>query len=492
MPVELTRRKFLRLSGTVLASVALLENPVIQTLAEAARSSYDVSYFWSGDIGPVLDYRDEVSRCLGPDVTKKLHVVRGRRNYGLIYDRNGDRASTIKVAKQQTRILKESGLEGAVHIRDDGYEALYNISYGLGPNFKALKEQFGVIRKKLGEGVAEELVIEEADNNNFALVYRRRGDLKSTKKAAKRHARKLGFKTSYRRVANHPVVLNDANYISGAPLHEEVAKAQLVKSPISSDLEDKIEKYIKRQRRQGRIASNEKTAWSVKDYTTGQTLVSINEDVPMQTASMHKPLIALAFFHQVKYHGMIYGPKSKRNMQAMIHKSSNVAANWVMKQVGGPRKVQQLLQKHYRGLFKQTSIAQYIPKGGKSYRNKASAGDYRRFLKALWENKLPHSKEIHRLMALPGSDRLVTETQGIPRRTRVYNKTGSTAMLCGDMGIINARGKNGKRYAYSLIGIIQREIRTRKYPTWIAARGNVIRGVSSIVYKEMKKRHNLR
>lgn len=259
------------------------------------------------------------------------------------------------------------------------------------------------------------------------------------------------------------------------------------RAEIDSPLEVKVERYIKELRRQGKIRPDERTAWSVFDFHTGKKLVSINEDVPLQAASMIKPFLALAFFHRVEEGRFIYGEKSRRNMELMIQKSDNPATNWVMKQVGGPAAVQSLLNRHYAHLIQQTSIVEYIPEGGKTYRNRASVHDYVRFLFALWNDQMPHSKEIRRLMALPGRDRLYTDARRIPEGTLVFNKTGSTAMCCGDMGILSVRGRSGRRYAYILVGVIESGRRNNAiYGSWISSRADVIREVSNIVYLHMK------
>ena len=128
--------------------------------------------------------------------------------------------------------------------------------------------------------------------------------------------------------------------------------------------------------------------------------------------------------------------------------------------------------------------------GGKTYKNKALPSDYIRFLQALWDDQLPYTKEIRRLMSLPGRDRLYDGTP-IPQGTLVYNKTGSTAYLCGDMGILVPRDKKGKRYPYAIVGIIERSSRPQSYGNWMLTRGNVIRQVSTLVYQEMKKQYKL-
>ncbi len=258
-----------------------------------------------------------------------------------------------------------------------------------------------------------------------------------------------------------------------------------------SDLEGQIERYIKSLRSRGSIRSDERTAWMVYDFTSGQNLATINSNASLQAASMVKPFLALAFFHQVKAGKLVYGPQSRKNMELMIQKSNNEATNWVMRQTGGPAATQALLKRHYGGMCRQLKLVEYIPKDGRTYRNKGSASDYTEFLKAVWRGQLPESKEILRIMALPGRDRLYTEAKRVPTGTKVFNKTGSTAMCCGDMGILVARGKNGKLYPYILVGIIDSGRRNTSYGPWISSRSDVIREVSNIVYLGMKSRHNL-
>jgi beta-lactamase class A len=256
------------------------------------------------------------------------------------------------------------------------------------------------------------------------------------------------------------------------------------------DLESAVEHFIKQQRRRGHLASDERTGWLVYDFSTGEKLVTINEDAQFQAASLIKPFLALAFFHRVKEGRFIYGPKSRRHMTRMIHWSNNASTNWIMRQLGGPGSVQRILETQYQGIFQDTKIVEYIPPGGRSYRNKASVGDYSRFLRSLWREKIPGAREIRRLMALPGRDRIHSGVSHIPKGTEVYNKTGSTARLCGDMGILIVKGPTGKRYPYAVIGVIEKRHRARNYTTWIRARGDIIREVSDLVYKGIAQHHN--
>ena len=270
-----------------------------------------------------------------------------------------------------------------------------------------------------------------------------------------------------------------------------ILPAEFARGATGSELEAEIERYVKVLRGRGAIRGDERTAWLVYDLKSGKKLVSINENVQLQAASMIKPYLALAFFHQVEAGKLSYGPQSRRHLELMIQKSNNTSTNWVMKQTGGPAGTQALLKRHYPSLCRQLSLVEYVPAGGRTYRNRGSAGDYSRFLSTLWKGKLPRSKEILRLMALPGKDRLYTNAKRVPSGTRVYNKTGSTAMCCGDMGILVARGGDGSSYPYAVIGIIESGKRNKSYGSWISSRGNVIREVSNRAYLSMKKRYSL-
>ena len=263
-----------------------------------------------------------------------------------------------------------------------------------------------------------------------------------------------------------------------------------VRGATESPLDLEIERYVKSLRSKGAIRSSERTAWLVYDFTSGKKLASINANHQLQAASMIKPYLALAFFHQVRAGKLSYGSTSRRHMELMIQKSNNSSTNWVMRQTGGPAATQALLKRHYPSLCRQLHLVEYVPAGGRTYRNKGSAADYGEFLNALWKGRLPHSKEILRVMGLPGRDRLYTNAKRVPPGTRVYNKTGSTAMCCGDMGILVAKGANGRSYPYAVIGIIQGGKRNKSYGSWIASRGNVIREVSNRAYLAMKQRYS--
>ncbi len=399
-------------------------------------------------------------------------------------------------SSQEYNIVLNDGNYSVIKEETRNQKEAFNVSYGIGPNLDALVKDYKKVYAQLGENLGKALFIGKTPENQYVLFYRRAGDRSSTYDVAQNHRKTLKtvkLSASIRREQNDEVVYNESMFLDETEIFIPKPKEVIVakrKVATATDLELEIEDYIGNLRRKGVIPQNENTAWSVYDYTLGEKLVSINEDTPMQAASMMKPFVALAFFQKVKEGGLKYGTRSKAELKAMFQRSSNPSTNWAMRHLGGPEGVQKILELHFGGLFEQTQIVEYIPQNGRTYKNQASAHDYSRFLYALWNNNLPHSKELKRLLAL-GKDRIYTGVKSIPSGTLVYNKTGSTAMLCGDMGILCPKGKDKKRYPYSLVGIIEKNERAKNYRDWKAKRSNVIRGVSAIVYNEMKRRHNL-
>ncbi len=264
-------------------------------------------------------------------------------------------------------------------------------------------------------------------------------------------------------------------------------------------LQRQVSDLVTRLRRQGVVRSNEQTSWSVYDFATKTKLVAINEDDPRQAASMIKPFVAQAFFFKLEDSPgkLRYNSEVRKTMERMIRKSSNTATNRIMSIVSrhegnrGPRDVERVLKSNAPGIFRETRIVETIPANGRTYRNLASAHDYSRFLYALWNNRLPYADELRELMALPNRDRISDGVSSIPNHVKVYDKTGSTACLCGNMGIVEARGRNGRTYPYTFVGIIERPSRAKNYGTWITRRSNAIREVSNLVYLHMKARHGL-
>jgi beta-lactamase class A len=420
--------------------------PLLSVRPLVASDAYDVSYVWSRNAAGVLEYREQVGRVLGPDVAGNLEVVARDKLYGLNYRRHGDSEGAARVARAHTRLLRSRGLEPAAPIRARDWKRVDAVG-----------------------------ATEESD-----------GVSASVPKFASENGDEAGTETFKREGAVELASLAPVNVPELGSVDKRAERDRKLRH-----LEAAVEDYIDGLRREGKIEADERTGWSVYDFTTGQKLVTINEDMEFQSASLVKPFIAAAFFYKVEQGELIYGPTSRRHMRRMIQHSNNASTNWVTRKVGGPRAVERLLKRQYPAIFQNTHVVEYIPANGRTYRNKASIHDYSRFLYAIWKGNIAGAKEIKRLMALPGSDRIFTGAREVPRGTRVYNKTGSTARLCGDMGILSVKGKDGKRYPYTLIGVIEKEHSADNYTTWIRSRSDVIRNVSNIVYRGIAEHHDI-
>ncbi len=375
----------------------------------------------------------------------------------------------------------------------------YDVSYLWHRDVDSVRDYRDRVARVLGPGVSKDLKV-VAKARLYGLIYDRRGDNAKADRLARTHTRLLrsrGLEAAAPvRSRNWKFVGDDkTRRVSTVPTAtKNVPRSRMSSAERAREIRDigaAVEDYIKRLRRQGKLAADERTGWSVYDFTTGEKLVTINEDVQFQAASLVKPFIAAAFFHKVETGGLIYGPRSRRHMEKMIQRSDNASTNWVMRQLGGPQKVERILKRRYPKIFQDTRFVEFIPANGRSYRNKASVHDYSRFLYAVWKDGITGSREIKRLMSMPGSDRIYTGAKEVPKGTRVYNKTGSTARVCGDMGILSVKGRDGKRYPYTIIGIIEKQQRSENYTAWIRARSDVIRNVSSIVYKGIARHHKL-
>jgi beta-lactamase class A len=365
----------------------------------AAAADYHISYLWHPDLAGVEAYKGKVAGLLGPDLARRLRVVKGQDNYGLVYPRKGGLESASTVASRHSRILAAKGLEPAV-----------------------------------------------------------------------------------------PIAASD--WAAPAPAAPRAVPAALpAASGSAAAIEKRIEAYIKNLRKQGSLKHDERTAWVVYDFASGEKLVSINEDMPLDAASLIKPFIALAWLHEAKAGRKRYGQAEQRRMEDMIRNSGNISASWFMRQLGGPSAVHRLLKTHYGGILEDTRIVEYIPANGRTFRNRASAHDYSRFLYSLWRDELPGSEEIKRLMGLPNPDRLYTSAPGVPAGTEVYDKTGTTSRLCGNMGVLVAQRPDGRSFPYIIVGVIDKARSTRRYSNWMRSRGDIIRRVSEMVYEEITGLH---
>jgi beta-lactamase class A len=541
-----TKSVSLKKSVGFMVAVAALAVFSASGAGAAKMEKYDIIYLRTPDLEKVLDYKDDLETVFDDNILKKIKIVSQGDEYALIYDGNLAARTVTKILIKHAELLSKAGFNEPWATKEQNFRSLYNVSYGMGRNLEPLKEKYQMLYSCLGEEVKQDLFIEQTDFGNYILVYRLRRDEQTAIEVAKKQAALLKAKkiaTSLAKANNNTIVYGESSLINdGAPEKPGLCKLPESFSPVPggpriadvagaardvppapakidppatqktqataksgknlpaerstvisaghSRMEESIADYIDRLKAKGIIDNDEVTGWMVYDLENDHSLASINADVEFQAASMIKPFVALAFFHQVKAGKLTYDGKSKRQMEAMIQRSSNSATNFLMRRAGGPAQCDAILKRYYGHIFKKTDIKEYIPADGRTYLNSAPPVEYVKFLRALWNMDMPYSQEIRRVMALPGRDRLYYGTS-IPQGTLVYNKTGTTARLCGDMGILVTKTRKGKAYPYVIVGIIERKTKASDYGQWMAARGRVIRNVSTLVYEELKRDHQL-
>ena len=270
-------------------------------------------------------------------------------------------------------------------------------------------------------------------------------------------------------------------------------KSQSPELSVDSPLEAGIDRYIKSIRYRHTLASTDKTSFVVYDISKGKKVVSINEDQPMMAASLIKNFVMLVYFHEVRQGRLHHTNQNRLHLKNMIQRSYNSSTNHFIRLLGGPHRVNQLLRWNYP-VFEHTRIVEYIPSGGRTYRNMTSAHDMNRFYNQLWLGRLPHSPKMKHYLGLPNGDRLYDKTC-IPQGVHVYNKTGTVYGMVGDSGILVITDPKGKQRAYILTAIIEDRTKTnlrnrsQSYGSWVSRRTEILRSVSEGVYEYIYERH---
>ena len=262
---------------------------------------------------------------------------------------------------------------------------------------------------------------------------------------------------------------------------------------IDSPLEANFESYIKSRRSRRILASTDRTSFVVYDISKGKKIVSINEDRQMMAASLIKNFVMLAYFHEVKHGRQRHTAQNKGHLRAMIRWSSNPSTNYFIRLLGGPARVDRILRGNYP-YFRQTRIVEYIPYGGRTYKNMTSARDLSTFFLKLWQGKLPHSDKMKWYFKLKNGDYIFKQTY-IPASVTVYNKTGTVYGLVGDGGVLVLRDPQGRARPYIFIGLMEDRTKTNRrnrwesFSNWKNRRAYILRRLSEQAYKYIYEKH---
>jgi hypothetical protein len=196
-------------------------------------------------------------------------------------------------------------------------EKRYDVSYVWSADAEAVEAYRDKVARVLGPAVAKDLRV-VADGDLHGVIYLRGGDSAGAVSVSRECTVVCYGKKGLDAAA--PVISQDWSIAAAGSEKQskavqpeasykrpaaEPSKARSTASqaPKVDDLEAAVEAYIKELRRKGRISRDERTGWSVYDFTTGEKLVTINEESQFQAASLIKPFIAAAFFSSCREQG---------------------------------------------------------------------------------------------------------------------------------------------------------------------------------------------
>ena len=381
----------------------------------------------------------------------------------------------------------------------------YDVSYSWGKRQQSAKVYADKVKQVLGPAIAKQIKV-VTRRGRYGVIYDRNGSYTEVRQEAENHAKLLyqaGVTKKKGHEAAHPIPSRD---YSARPRTTPSNRTPAPQRPnrqrpnplqfditVDSNLEAEIDRYVKGLRLRGVLANTDHTSFVVYDVTKKKKVVSINEDQTMMAASLIKNFIMLAYFHEVKYKRLEHTNENRRQLRLMIQRSANTSTNYFIRLLGGPSGVERILKWNYP-YFKKTRIVEYIPAGGRTYRNMTSAHELNMFYNQLWLGNLPYSNKMKYYLGLPNGDRMHDKTC-IPSNVRVYHKTGTVYGLVGDSGILAIIDAQGKQRAYIFTGLIEDRTKTSNrnrseaFWSWVGRRSDTLRRVSEAVYEYIYEVH---
>ncbi len=235
-------------------------------------------------------------------------------------------------------------------------------------------------------------------------------------------------------------------------------------------LEAGILNYMKEIYELKKLNINDKLSIIVEDLGNKKVLASIHPDKSIKSASTIKVPILHAFMIQLIEGELSENSNHKGMIEDMIRFSSNSSTNNVIELLGGPAKIQRILEQ--TKIYKQILLIEYIPENGRAYENTISVSDLNSIFKKLWiqsvlgekysieQNRLV-SIEMLDLLKLPGykwvKDRIKAGTCYSTNKTvKLWDKTGFVKGSNGNAGIVEINTPFGRK-AYSIVIFIERK-----------------------------------
>ena len=377
----------------------------------------------------------------------------------------------------------------------------YDVSYFWSTRQQNAKMYASKVKQALGPNIAKQIKVVQNRKGQYGVIYDRDGNYEMIRRVAGHHAKLLHQAGVTKKEGSEAACpIPDRHYSSrpsSIPIkqkpNQQKSESQRLDPTLDSNLEATIDRYIKRLRFKGILANTDRTSFVVYDVTKQKKVVSINEDRTMMAASLIKNFIMLAYFHEVEHKRLEHTNENRRQLRLMIQKSANTSTNYFIKLLGGPRGVDRILKRNYP-YFKQTRIVEYIPAGGRTYRNTTTARELNKFYNQLWLGNLPYSDKMKYYLGLPNGDRMHDKTC-IPSNVRVYHKTGTVYGLVADSGVLAIIDSQGKQRAYIFTGMIEDQTKTNNrnrseaFWSWVGRRSNTLRRISEAVYEYIYEVH---
>ncbi|MBF0349429.1 MAG: serine hydrolase [SAR324 cluster bacterium] len=275
-------------------------------------------------------------------------------------------------------------------------------------------------------------------------------------------------------------------------------------SEYTSYLEQAVFGFIEKNKLNGG-GGKDQLQLMVQDLETGQMLVSVKAQEQVKAASLIKVPVLHAYMLEW-YRGHITHTDSLyRHLRSMINLSSNYSTNHILKTLGGPEHVSELLRN--TGLYNHLKLVEYIPAGGRTYQNKISASDLNRLFARIWKKRIlgsgfsqednqQASEFMLSLLGIEGHrhsrDRLKDGTCFEQfDSVKIWDKTGFVRGLNGNSGIIEIDTPQGRK-AYSVVSIIDREDYWRIRGggnRWAAVQSYRMRRISEMIYAWFMNQH---
>ncbi len=237
-----------------------------------------------------------------------------------------------------------------------------------------------------------------------------------------------------------------------------------------SILEAGISNYMKEIYEHKKLNINDKLSIIVEDLENQKILASIHQEKSIKSASTIKVPILHAYMIQLIDGELSTNSNHKELIEDMIRFSSNSSTNTVIELLGGPAKIQRILEK--TEVYKQILLIEYIPENGRTYRNTISVSDLNSIFKELWIQRILGKKysieqnrhvsiEMLDLLKLPGytwiKDRIKAGTCFSTNKTvTLWDKTGFVKGSNGNAGIVEINTPFGRK-AYSIVIFIERK-----------------------------------